>query len=57
MAFREHQKNKEKKKAAALSPKEKKLSKEEKRNNQPTVPAVPPDFKPSVATDLHVDKP
>ena len=57
MAFREHQKNIEKKKPAILSAKEKKLSRQEKRNNQPTVPAVPPDFKPSEVTDLHVDKP
>jgi hypothetical protein len=41
MAFREHQKNKEKKKSATLTPKEKKLSKEVKKNSQPTVPAVP----------------
>jgi hypothetical protein len=57
MAFREHQKNKEKKKPATLSAKEKKLFKEDKRNNQPTVPAVPPDFTPAEVTDLHVDKP
>jgi hypothetical protein len=41
MAFREHQKNKEKKKPATLSLKEKKLSKEVKKNSKPTVPAVP----------------
>lgn len=46
MAFREHQKNKEKKKEATLSPKEKKVSKEIKKNSKPTVPAIPPEYKP-----------
>ncbi len=56
MAYREHQKNIEKKKPATMSAKEKKLLKQEKRNNQPTVPAVPPDFKPTEANESHIDK-
>lgn len=54
MAFREHLNNKEKKKPSSLSPKQKKLSKEVKRNSKPTVPAVPADFKPQAAIDLNI---
>ncbi|MGB8855576.1 MAG: hypothetical protein WCC58_02775 [Burkholderiales bacterium] len=54
MAFREHLNNKEKKKPSSLSPKQKKLSKEVKRNSKPTVPAVPAEFKPQAVSDLNI---